>query len=166
MMTLLKRYVHDYRHLINTKLLVKDINNLTILKNKIQADNGEHDDVVMAYCHVLYVFTYGYDLSRYGIIKEQCKFEKAYDEVKKFEISQEQETVNNMKPYGRGAYGYEEQLLNDIVNSQTNNGFDAKTGYDQYGYKKEQYNVQNNQNDDIVRLSRADVMFFNSVQNF
>ena len=67
MMQLLKRYVHDFRHLINTKLLVKDINNLTINKNKIEAQSGEHDDVVMAYCHVLYIFTFGFDLTRYGI---------------------------------------------------------------------------------------------------
>ena len=166
MMALLKRYVHDHRHLINSKLLVKDINNLTILKGKIQADNGEHDDVVMSYCHVLYVFTFGYDLTRYGIRKELCGFEKAYQEVKQYEISQDRNHVNNMKPYGRDAYGYEEQLLHDIVNGDKQSGFDVKTGVDMYGYKKEQYNVTSQQNDDIVRMTQSDMAFFNSVQNF
>lgn len=167
MMQLLKRYVHDYRHLINTKLLVTDINNLTVLKGKIQADNGFHDDVVMAYCHILYVFTFGYDLTRYGIDKTKCKFELAYQEVKDYEKETELNHVNNMKPYGRGAYGYEEQLLHDIVNVQENNGFDKQTGMDMYGYKQNQYNRQQTANEqEIVRMTRADLDFFTSVQNF
>jgi len=164
MMTLLRRYVHDYRHLINTKLLVNDINNLTIIKNKIQADNGTHDDIVMAYCHVLYVFTYGYDLSRYGIVKSNCTFEKAYIEVKNYELSTEQNHVNNMKPYGKDAYGYEEQLLHDIIDSNQN-GFN-KSGMDPYGYNRTQYNQMNNNDPEPVRMTRADLAFFNSVQNF
>jgi hypothetical protein len=167
MMTLLKRYVHDYRHLINTKLLVKDIDSLTINKGKIEAEYGEHDDVVMAYNHVLYVFTYGYDLTRYGINKKLCSFEKAYQEVKQFDHDQEMEVVDNMKPYGPGAYGYEEQLLRDIVNANEDAGFDRQTGMDQYGYKTNQYNqIQTQQMDDVLHATHADISFFSSVQNF
>lgn len=167
MMTLLKRYVHDYRNLINTKLLVKDINALTINKGKIEAEYGEHDDVVMAYCHVLYVFTFGYDLTRYGIDKSRCTFEKAYQEVKKYDMEQAENRVNNMVPYGKDAYGYEEQLLHDIVNSSTNAGFDKQTGVDEYGYTKNQYNQnEQKQMQETVRLTQSDVSFFMSVNNF
>jgi hypothetical protein len=167
MMTLLKRYVHDYRNLINTKLLVKDINALTINKGKIEAEYGEHDDVVMAYCHVLYVFTFGYDLTRYGIDKSKCTFEKAYQEVKKYDMEQAENRVNNMVPYGKDAYGYEEQLLHDIVNSSTNAGFDKQTGVDEYGYTKNQYNQnEQKQMQETVRLTQSDVSFFMSVNNF
>lgn len=167
MMSLLRRYVHDYRHLINTKLLVNDINNLTITKTgKIEADSGEHDDVVMAYNHVLYIFTFGYDLTRYGIDKSKCTFEKAYQVVKNYDLEQAEEVVNNLKPYGPGAYGYEEQLLHDIVNSDTQAGFDQKTGIDSYGYHKTQYNQSLSQEPEVVHMTQADLAFFNSVQNF
>lgn len=167
MMSLLRRYVHDYRHLINTKLLVNDINNLTITKTgKIEADSGEHDDVVMAYNHVLYIFTFGYDLTRYGIDKSKCTFEKAYQVVKNYDLEQAEEVVNNLKPYGPGAYGYEEQLLHDIVNSDTQAGFDQKTGIDSYGYHKTQYNQTSSQEPEVVHMTQADLAFFNSVQNF
>jgi hypothetical protein len=69
-----------------------------------------------------------------------------------------------MKPYGKDAYGYEEQLLHDIIDSNQN-GFN-KSGMDPYGYNRNQYNQMNNNDPEPVRMTRADLAFFNSVQNF
>ena len=84
MMDLLKRHVKDYKHLLITKQLATDILNLVKGKNgKIQAADGEHDDMVMAYLHTLYVLYYGNDISRFGIICfhmiiQQCMRNNSY----------------------------------------------------------------------------------------
>jgi len=169
MMALLKRFVHDYRHMIYSKLLVKDITNLTIMGGKIQADRGEHDDVVMAYCHVLYVLTYGYDLSRFGIIKEQQTFEKAYQITQQYEDSIQEEVVNNVVYY-ENPNAYENQLLNDIINSNQRDqrmGFDQPGGVDAYGYRADQYNKHLYEKEpQLDTLSNSDIAFFQSVNQY
>ena len=75
MFVLLKTHVHDYRQLLTTKNLSWDITNLVRAKNgKIEAAPGLHDDLVMSYNHILYVFYYGYKLERFGINKDLCVF--------------------------------------------------------------------------------------------
>jgi len=167
MMNLLKRYVHDYRHLITSRALVKDITNLTIMGGKIQADKGEHDDVVMAYCHVLYVLTYGYDLTRFGLDKRLCTYEKAYQITKEYEQEMKQDTVNNMVPYSNPD-AFENQLLHDLTNKEDRAqrmGFDQTTGYDPYGYRGVEY-ANSQQQEEIVHLSNSDIAFFQSVNKF
>lgn len=167
MMALLKRFVHDYRHLIYSKLLVKDITNLTIMGGKIQADRGEHDDVVMAYCHVLYVLTYGYDLSRFGIIKERQTYEKAYQITQQYEDAIQKDVVNNVVYYDNPD-AYENHLLEDLINSNARNkrmGFDQPGGVDPYGYRPDQYNarLKAQQAPPEDHLSYSDIAFFQSV---
>ena len=91
MFELLIMYVKEYRHLLLAKYLVKDIGNLVKDKSgKIAAADGEHDDMVMAYLHVLYVLNYGYDLTRFGIDKTLCTYEKGkriVDEYENHEIN-------------------------------------------------------------------------------
>lgn len=157
MMELLKRNVHDYRDLINTKLLVKDITNLTIMRGKIQADTGEHDDVVMAYCHVLYVLNYGYDLTRFGIDKNLCTFESGSDDIIEYEQQQSEETVNNLVPYDHPTI-YEEQLLNDLINSPLHQ--EIRGGIDEYGYSYQQYHGSTRKIQTNETLSASDVAFF------
>lgn len=173
MMEILKRYVHDYRHLITSKLLVKDITNLTMLGGKIQADRGEHDDVVMAYCHVLYVLTYGHDLSRFGIIKERQTFEKAFEIAKQYGEAIKEDVVNNVVPY-ENPNAFENQLLNDLIDSQSRNkqmGFDQPGGVDPYGYRSNQYHQYGSSRTTQLQptldhISREDISFFMSVNQY
>jgi hypothetical protein len=169
MMALLKRFVHDYRHMIYCKFLVRDITNLTILGGKIQADKGEHDDVVMAYCHVLYVLTYGYDLSRFGIVKERQTFEKAYQITQAYENAVKEDIVNNVVYYDN-PNAYENQLLNDIIDANQRDrrmGFDQPGGVDRYGYRPEDYNKHLYATEKAEeRLSYSDMEFFQSVNQF
>lgn len=166
MFTLLTtRMMKDYRHLLLSKYLVKDITNLVKSKSgKIQADDGEHDDMVMAYLHTIYVFHYGHDLTRFGIDKKECTFEKAYNIIDEYEQTVQENTVDNMKPYDHPTM-YEEQLLHDLTSSD-NESFSNDGGTDIYGYTKRQYQqneqLQRNTND----LSMSDVAFFRELNSY
>lgn len=166
MIELLKRYVHDYRHLIYSKELVRDITNLTMIRGKIQADRGAHDDVVMAYCHVLYVLTYGYDLTRFGIDIKLCTYEKAFRIAQEYDDSIAEDVVNNVIPYDNPD-AFENQLLADLITGN-GTGFDKQTGVDPYGYSRNQYNNRNihNQQQQLETISNSDIAFFQSVNSF
>ena len=138
MFELLKRYIHDYKELINTPMIVHEICNLVRNKNgKIEAASGEHDDVVMAYNHILYVLNYGNDLMRFGIDKHRCTFEKVNNVLKQYVEEKREETVNNMIPY-ENPNAYENQILHDLTQPSPMFGTD---GRDEYGYTQEQYDV-------------------------
>ena len=165
MFNLLRNTLHDYRHLIYTKFLVKDICNLVEHKNgKMAAADGEHDDLVMAYLHTLYVLTYGYELGRFGIDKSLCTYEKSTQVMKEYEQSIEQDKVNNDLP-SDNSLPYEAQLLHDLT-SQLKNEYNNPGGYDEYGYKREQYNQNGLNQTPVVRSTAADLAFFREVNNF
>lgn len=138
MFSLLISTVTDYRDLVNSQFLVRDIQNLVKKNNKIQADDGEHDDMVMAYNHVLYVLHFGHDLARFGINKELCTYDKARQAVRDHVEEENKNAINNMISYGGNTY---EDILRDEltthgpINPQTfSNG-----GYDEYGYTYDDY---------------------------
>lgn len=134
MFDLLKRYVKEYRHLLNTPYLVKDILNLERLKNgKIAAADGEHDDMVMAFLHVLYVLHYGAELERFGIDKRRCTYEQAREVVREYDTQTDQNVVNNVVRY-QNPNAYENQILDDLLAARTG-------GIDEYGYRPDQYNI-------------------------
>lgn len=161
MFELLFRHIKDYRHLLLAKYLVKDIQNLVRSKSgKIQADDGEHDDMVMAYLHAIYVHYYGYNLNRFGVDKRLCTFEKANDIIEDYEQAVADNTVDNLVPYGFKTM-YEEQCLQDKIAAAQD------TDVDIYGYKKSQYNQGYNTRrateDDGVTYS--DVQFFRELNS-
>lgn len=161
MFGLLKAHVKDYKHLLNTKFLVKDILNLVMIKGKIQAEIGEHDDMVMGYLHTLYVLYYGKELPRFGIDKRNCSFEKMNQILQEFEDAEAAKEVHNDIP-NDGSCPYEEQLLHDITN-----GASDVPGADEYGYDRNSYGtgyLNNPSSNDS--LSASDVAFFSSVNNF
>ena len=165
MFDLLLRNVKDFKHLLLTKYLVKDITNLVRVKGKIQADVGEHDDMVMGYLHAVYVLTYGHDLTRFGIDKRLCSFEKIYDVIKEYESDIEDSIVDNMIPYETPTV-YEEQLLHDLTSNYSGTR-PTVNGYDDYGYRNDQYVSSTLQNTSQEHsLTRADMAFFNEVNSF
>lgn len=165
MFDLLLRNVKDFKHLLLTKYLVKDIINLVRVNGKIQADVGEHDDMVMGYLHAVYVLTYGHDLTRFGIDKRLCSFEKIYDVINEYESDIEDSVVDNMIPYETPTV-YEEQLLHDLTSNYSGTR-PTVNGYDDYGYRNDQYVYSTLQNTSEEHdLTRADMAFFNEVNSF
>ena len=140
MFTLLKTHVHDYRTLMTTKYLSFDIMNLVRGKNgKIEAAAGCHDDLVMAYNHVLYIFYFGYKLERFGIYKELCTFKNAKQIVNDYDRELSEEQINNIVPY-KNPDAFENRLLEEMLSSDPTHSFTQSGGVDQYGYKKNDYN--------------------------
>lgn len=163
MFDLLKDAVKDYRHLLNTRLLVHEIDSLVKDKNgKIQADTGEHDDMVMAYLHTIYVLTYGYDLMRFGIDKTKRTYQKVYRVLEQYESEENEKVVNNMVPTEGGMNSYENQVLSDIA--RDNRVHANSSGPDFYGYNQNQYNTRDQQPQEHVSIS--DLSFLYEVQSF
>ena len=141
MFDLLKVHVKDYRHLLTSKYLAKDITNLVRSKTgKIEAAEGFHDDMVMAYNHAIFVWYYGDHIERFGIIKEKSTFQGATAAIEKYVDDITEAVVNNMVLPDVPA-PYEEQLLHDTI-SQDPMGYFREHGVDEYGYSPMDYNKQ------------------------
>ncbi|WP_304576733.1 hypothetical protein [Romboutsia ilealis] len=69
MMDLLETKVKEEKDKFTSRNVIEDILNLVIKNGKIQASAGSHDDCVMSYLIALYVYYYGRNLHRYGLIK-------------------------------------------------------------------------------------------------
>ena len=141
--------VKDYRELIYSHYLIKDIQNLVVSKGKIQADTGEHDDMVMAYNHVLYVLNFGHDLTRFGIDKTKCTYNTARQAVHDYVEQQAQEVVDNVHLYDH--FTYQDQVRNDMLSSAppASLGFGAD-GYDDYGYRYSDYKEYGTHRDELA----------------
>ena len=167
MFDLLKRYIKDYRHLFYTEFLVSDICNLVRNKNgKIEAATGEHDDIVMAYNHCIYILNFGYDLTRYGIDKHLCTFEKVHDVLREHEEQEAQNTIDNMLPYDTPTM-YEEQLLEELTSNSVTS-YTRSNYVDEMGYRPEQYDrsggLQPSDPDDA--FGRGELEFYSSLNVF
>lgn len=170
MFNILRETLRDYRHLVTSQMLVKEITTLVQFKNgKIAADNGEHDDMVMAYLHTRYVLQYGYDLARFGIDKSKCTFSKATKIMADFEKSMDEERVDNTT--GLENSTYEAQLLQDM--STHSDSIENVNGHDEYGYTYNQYKPFGSSNgqplqqtNDVVHSTASSLAFFREVNNF
>ena len=155
MFNILRETVHDYKHLINTKYLVKDIMNLVDVKGKMQAMAGEHDDMVMAYLHTLYVLKYGFDLGRFGINKNLCTYTKTTDILQEYHESLQEDIIDN-RPMDNSlmSTSYESQMYHDIIDANYN-GYDRDDNRDVYGYTRNDY-LKNSQlpTSDVVKATR------------
>ena len=167
MIELLKRYMRDYHQLLISRFLVDDITKLTINKNgKVEAESGEHDDIVMAYLHTIYILTYGFDLTRFGIDKSLCVYEEAFKVLEEYEEAAAEKIVNNVLPYN-GPTLYENQLLYELTNPDTRE-FSEPGGRDVYGYTREDYDRYNGggrQRTDEDTLSTVDLLFYTNMNS-
>jgi hypothetical protein len=70
MFELLFKHINECKQLLNTEYVVDDICKLTrTTTGKIQAVEGSHDDSLMSYLHVLYIYYTGDNLLTFGIDK-------------------------------------------------------------------------------------------------
>lgn len=165
MFNILRDTLHDYRHLIYTKYLVHDICNLVQNKRtgKIEAASGEHDDMVMAYLHTLYILKYGYELERFGVNKNLCTYSKATEIMREFEASVIEDHIDNTAGLQQGSF--EAQLYNDIT-SQVREEYSNPGGYDDYGYKHNQYQQYGQlQQAPVAHSTAANLAFFREVND-
>jgi hypothetical protein len=167
MFQLLQRCVKDFKEHIFSKKLVDDICNLVRYKNgKIAAASGAHDDVVMAYNHVIYVLTYGYDLGRFGINKQLCTFEKSYEVLSEYESKEDDKVVNNMIPYEHPTE-YEEQMRDELIeiNNRARSNEVDDMGYRRSDYADDGY-IPQQSDDPYDSISMKDLNSFYSMQSF
>ena len=69
MIDLLFLTVQENKDRITSHFVIDDILKLVRKNGKIQAAVGEHDDSIMSYLIALYVYTYGKNLNRWGIVQ-------------------------------------------------------------------------------------------------
>ena len=61
--------VQEFKDRLTSHYVIDDILKLVRKNGKVQAAAGEHDDSIMSYLIALYVYTYGKNLNRWGIVK-------------------------------------------------------------------------------------------------
>lgn len=159
---LLKILMKEYHDLINTEYVVKDILNLTIFKNgKVAAEDGEHDDMIMAYMHAAYILQYG-EVERFGIDKTLCTYNKSLEILQDYENKVNENSINNMIP---STDPYENQLLHDLTKNDVNMAaFNSTDGTDMYGYTRQHYD-HTQQNNDVIISSKAALSLFAEVNS-
>ena len=69
MIDLLFLTVQEFKDRLTSEYVIDDILKLVRKNGKVQAAAGEHDDSIMSYLIALYVYTYGKNLNRWGIVK-------------------------------------------------------------------------------------------------
>lgn len=69
MIDLLFLTVQEHKERLTSHFIIDDILKLVRKNGKVQAAAGEHDDSIMSYLIALYVYTYGKNLNRWGIVK-------------------------------------------------------------------------------------------------
>ena len=103
MFELLFKHMAENRDLLIADYLVDDLCKLIQKPSneRIEARKGEHDDCVMSYLHVLFVFYYGENLDLFGInremnpiIKQEIESEEAY--INKFGNNSEFTSIENI----------------------------------------------------------------------
>lgn len=166
----LRNLLRDYRHLIYTSNLVKDITNLVEYKNgKIAATDGEHDDLVMAYLHCIYVLQYGYEIGRFGINKNLCTYSKTSEIMKDYMESVEEDMIDNTIGLSDNPDSYESQLYKDLTTSLRSE-YENMGGRDEYGYSYNDYNQYGSNllqpSSDITKSTASDLAFFREVNDF
>ena len=166
MFDLLKMHVKDYHDLMTTKFLAQDVTNLVRSKTgKIEAGDGFHDDMVMAYNHCIYVLYYGYKLERFGIYKEQFQFQSVKQDLKDYQDEIQDNIVNNVVPYSNPD-AFENHLLFDNISSDPMHYMNHE-GVDEYGYSRKDYNkiqqLQQARAPEDVTIETSDLSFYSQI---
>ena len=143
MMQILLRHVAERKSDFICRELIDDLNNLIQkASGKIEAAQGEHDDVVMAYLIALFVYYHGSKLSRYGITKYDPR-KPIGESVKKVETYADayEALPDNLKQYfpnpqGQQLYqSYGGLQLDDVPKQH----IDLNPPPDYYHSEREQY---------------------------
>ena len=94
MIDLLFLTVQENKDRLTSHYVIDDILKLVRKNGKVQAASGEHDDSIMSYLIALYVYTYGKNLNRWGIV--QGMKEPGYNGDKAQEEDAMQYAMNNL----------------------------------------------------------------------
>lgn len=123
MMSLLEVYVTEKKDSIVSPNIINDIFKLVINKRgKIEAASGEHDDCVMSFLVMLYVFHYGNNLQRFGFYKGHLPDEKeanqglSYEDIKDTLDDQTREIYENFSTLTEEDFG--KKMRDEIQKAQ------------------------------------------------
>ena len=104
MMGIMEQIVLERKELLTGKNVVEDMIKLEIKKGKIQASANAHDDSVMSWLIAMFVYYYGKNLNRYGLIKgykppseydKQQALKASYGETMRYMSSADREYFQN-----------------------------------------------------------------------
>lgn len=172
MFSLFRDFVSQHKELINTEDLVDCMMHLVMNKDKIEAERGEHDDMVMAFNHVLYTLTFGSELERYGIHKEYFQWETPATMAKNYRendnIIDTTATISDVYEPGGVNHALIEQIQHEsahveyVKNPYAYNDPSIQKRFDEINQR-----TTYTQNEDVVEiLSDADLAFFNKINGF
>lgn len=125
MMGILLDAMQFARNLVCTKYIVEDVKNLVVKNDKIQAVDGEHDDSVMSWLLVMYIYYHGEGLERYGFrkgelpqdIQEDDDFEKLKSVYANPEIKKQFPTMYSYYLSVKKAHEIEQKTNREDANS-------------------------------------------------
>ena len=129
MIDLLFLTVQENKDRLTSHYVIDDILKLVRKNGKVQAAAGEHDDSIMSYLIALYVYTYGKNLNRWGIVKGMK--EPGYNGDKAQEEDAMQYAMNNLS---------EEDMMffqAQIMASQAASTYEAQMKKEAYIYNRQ-----------------------------
>ena len=128
MFTLLEVLVREEKKVFVADEVIKDLSNLVRKNGKIQAANGKHDDFIMAFLLIIFVYYHGSKLYRYGYYPGRLpKEEERNKGIQRYE-KEEQELFTALESQGfsktKDSSDYEKEYAELVrkYQRQTNNG--------------------------------------------
>lgn len=110
MLELLFQHVKDCKQILNTEYIVDDICKLVRKPTgRIEAVQGEHDDSLFSYLHILYIYYTGDNLETFGIVKMEHPLYDSVGLVTEEQIDEEIDNRNQIEV----PTTYDEEVMED-----------------------------------------------------
>lgn len=155
MIDLLFLTVQEFKDRLTSHFVIDDILKLVRKNGKVQAAAGEHDDSIMSYLIALYVYTYGKNLNRWGIVKGMKEPGSEGDDGGAQEEDAYQFAMNNLS---------EDDMMffqAQMMASQAANSYEQKIRKEAYQYSRlsEEIDKQINATTRVEDVEREDINY-------
>ena len=155
MIDLLFLTVQEHKDRLTSHFIIDDILKLVRKNGKVQAAAGEHDDSIMSYLIALYVYTYGKNLNRWGIVKGMKEPGSDDSDGGAQEEDAYQYAMNNLS---------EDDLMffqAQLMAEQASNSYEKKIRKEAYEYNKysEEIDKQINATTRVEDIDREDMNY-------
>lgn len=155
MIDLLFLTVQEFKDRLTSHFVIDDILKLVRKNGKVQAAAGEHDDSIMSYLIALYVYTYGKNLNRWGIVKGMKEPGTEGDDGGAQEEDAYQFAMNNLS---------EDDMMffqAQMMASQAANSYEQKIRKEAYQYSRlsEEIDKQINATTRVEDVEREDINY-------
>lgn len=154
MIDLLFLTVQEHKDRLTSHYVIDDILKLVRKNGKVQAAVGEHDDSIMSYLIALYVYTYGKNLNRWGIVKGMKEPGTEGDDNGAQDEDAYQYAMNNLSEDDRMFFQAQ------IMASQASSSYEEQLRKESYRYNKQSEIIDKAMNG-LVRVEDIDKDEFN-----